>query len=202
MATQKKSKYTITPLDMGSLVVHIVGAPNSGYIGTKLTERAFTELLDKQTGKNKESKKTRKPKEPEKIYLETLHQYPGGGYGIPSSAFRSAMIDAGRSIELSMSEIKQSVIIPGQTIKIISNKKPEMRIDPVKNATGVIDLRVRGWFENWECFLPVYWDTNIIPSEETILKLLQTAGEFVGVGDWRPRAKKGHGGPYGRFEVR
>ncbi len=202
MAKTMKSTYTITPLDMGSLTVHIVGAPNSGYIGTKLTKQAFDDILGKQMGTNKESKKQRKPKVPEKIYLETLHPCPGGGYGIPSSAFRSAMIDAGRSIELSMSEIKQSVIIPGQVIKIISKKKPEMRIDPVKNATGVIDLRVRGWFEHWECFLPIYWDTNIISSEETILKLLQTAGEFVGVGDWRPRAKKGHGGPYGRFEVR
>ena len=45
MANEKKSQYTISPLDMGSLTVHIVGAPNSGYIGTKLTKQAFDDLL-------------------------------------------------------------------------------------------------------------------------------------------------------------
>ena len=199
---EKKSTYTISPLDMGSITVHIVGSSNSGYIGTKLTEQSYQELYDQHTGANKESKKKRKPKKPQEMYKDTFHTTEDGSYGIPSSAFRSAMIDAARSVEISMSEVKQAVVIPGRVIKIISSKEPKMRIDAVKNANQAIDLRVRGWFEKWECFLPIYWDMNIIPAEETILKLLQTAGAFVGVGDWRPRAKKGHGGPFGRFEVR
>ncbi|MDE2021239.1 MAG: hypothetical protein KGJ13_12965, partial [Patescibacteria group bacterium] len=54
------------------------------------------------------------------------------------------------------------------------------------------NLRVRPMFQKWEATVKIVYDETVV--EETQVKsAMESAGRFVGVGDWRPR--------YGRFSV-
>lgn len=60
-------------------------------------------------------------------------------------------------------------------------------------------VRVRPLFRNWSIEAGVTVVSDLI-DKATLLMLFETAGRYVGIGDWRPSAKKAPG-PYGQFEV-
>ncbi len=54
------------------------------------------------------------------------------------------------------------------------------------------NLRVRPMFPKWEATVKVVFDESVV-EETQVVAAMESAGRFVGVGDWRPR--------YGRFAV-
>ncbi len=58
-------------------------------------------------------------------------------------------------------------------------------------------LRHRPMFNEWSVSFDLQIDGDLIAAE-TIKKILEDAGAFVGLGDFRPARK----GPYGRFQVK
>jgi hypothetical protein len=61
-------------------------------------------------------------------------------------------------------------------------------------------IRRRPWFPSWSLAFYVHWEESTLGSDfhETILpELLTTAGERIGIGDFRPVCK----GPFGKFKV-
>ena len=53
-------------------------------------------------------------------------------------------------------------------------------------------LRTRPMFQQWEATVKVVYDESVV-EESQVVAAMESAGRFVGVGDWRPR--------YGRFAV-
>lgn len=61
----------------------------------------------------------------------------------------------------------------------------------IKQGQGRV-MRVRPWFHGWSAEVSLMFDEKVF-DEDAPLQFMQTAGRYVGLGDWRPR--------YGRFDV-
>lgn len=146
-------------------------------------------------------KGVRKPKEEAEA---CVYRLPDGKPGIPSTAFKAAMVSACRFFEKpSMTEAKLLFYVEGtgaeQLVPFAFDGDPILREDTPRNANGGADLRYRYAFDGWKATLTVrYIPTSISP--ESVIALIDAAGR-VGVGDWRPGAPKSATGTFGQWRV-
>ena len=166
-------------------------------------------MMAKQAaGSQAQSKKPRDPKDFEKLFKDAAHRSTEGWYGIPAPAFRSAMIDACRLVGFKMTYAKLSVFIQpdgfdeqdGTPLVKMHGGEPERHEAAVRNATGVIDTRVRPMWREWSAVVTVRWDDDQF-SLSDVANLLERAGMQVGIGEGRPNSKKSHGQGWGTFHV-
>lgn len=156
------------------------------------SQKAKSQMLDKQMKRAKQGRETR---DPAQDYLDSLYPFPGGGYGFPAVAFKNAAVDACSHIEgVTKVEARGAFHINGELVKLIG--EPRMREDTVRVGMGAADLRYRGEFPTWRVEITVRFNTNVL-SEEQLLNLFNTAGFAIGVGEWRPQRD----GSYGLFHV-
>lgn len=166
-------------------------------------------MLDMATSKvDKKTKKQRDPRDYNKEFISSQHISTAGWNGIPCPAFRSAMIDACRTVGLQMTTSKMAVFVQPDgfdredgtpLVKLIASK-PERLDAAVRNETGVVDVRVRPMWRKWEADVTVEFDADMI-SVESVVNLLDRAGRQVGVGEGRPFSKKSVGQGWGTFTV-
>lgn len=171
---------TITVVGDSPLIVHAWSA--------KAKKQMLDKMMRKAVGK-------REAKDPEREYEESLYRHPGGGFGFPSVAFKTAMVSACRFAEnVKMTELRGALHVLGDMVKI--DGQPSPREDMVKVGMGVADIRYRGEFKQWKATLTIQHNVGVISAEQ-IANLLNIAGFSTGVGEWRPERD----GPYGRFHV-
>lgn len=193
--TPAKSVISIPAPQMSSITLKAVGI--SPLIVNKFSEKSQRQIEDNQQGKGKVAKGARKPKDE---YEGAFYVADNGGYGFPASAFKLAMVSAGsllwksknKSIDGKM--VMMSVFIRGKYLKI--KGKPHMATDTVRLANGSADVRYRPQFDEWQCELIIDFNEGVF-TKEAVVNLLAQAGQFVGVGDWRPEKR----GSNGRFNV-
>ena len=177
-------------MNIQTVIIKLVG--DSPLISHRWSSKAKTMMLDKQMGKAKAAKEK---KDPEKDFKECLYEFPGGGYGFPSIAFKSAAVGACSHVDGVTKVVARGAFhINGELVKIIG--KPTPRVDMVRNQTGVADIRYRAEFRKWSAEFEVRHNANVLTAEQ-VVNLFNTAGFSIGVGDWRP-AKNGS---YGMFHV-
>jgi hypothetical protein len=170
---------------------------DTSLIQNRFSERKIQGLEDTHTHK---AKGKRGAKNPEREFKEALYMMPGNKYGHPATGFKNGAIDACRYVDyLSMVEAKGAFQVLGDLIEI-KGSKPEMRRDPVRNRSGVPDLRYRPEFKDWQCELTIRFNANAV-SPEQLVHLFDLAGFHVGIGEWRPMGKEGKGGSHGMFHV-
>jgi hypothetical protein len=186
----KQITIDLPPIDLQTANLRVIG--DSPLICHAWSAKAKKQMLDKQMKKAKVKKEA---KDPEADFEESLYPLPGGGYGFPAIAFKSAMVGACRFAEgVKMTELRGALHIIGEMIPIEGS--PTGREDMVRVGMGTADIRFRGQFETWAAVLPIQFNANVI-SLEQITNLLRLAGFGVGVGEWRPERN----GSYGRFHV-
>jgi hypothetical protein len=138
-------------------------------------------------------------------YLGGLYYNKQDGIHLPSENFKSCLVEAAKLNKLG-TEFKRSLMLIDQvlTLEYKGPKSPEALVeDPnfVLAKSVVVGqarlMRFRPRFPiGWSFTANVEFDeTRIDPSE--LRNVIQNAGRYVGLGDWRP-AK---GGTYGRFLV-
>jgi len=168
------------------------------------SEKSKRQMLEKQMQKTRAKKEA---KDPQADYESSLYRFDNGqgGYGLPATAIKAAMISAARAFEgITMTSLKQAIFVEADgftkdgipLIKIIG--EPRMREDMVRLETGVADIRYRAGFPVWKAEPRITFNERMI-STESIFNLAIEAG-YCGVGEWRPTAKKGPG-PFGTFEL-
>lgn len=54
-------------------------------------------------------------------------------------------------------------------------------------------MRVRPWFHGWSCDVGIEYDEKVFDAAD-IIGFVETAGHYIGLGDWRPR--------FGRFDAK
>lgn len=186
-----------------TLLIPIKGI--SPLIVHKFDEKAKRMILESQQGKKK-LKEVRNPKEDyERCFY---HMDLGDGqthYGFPVVAFKSAAISAVRFYKdkgMTMTAMRQSIFVTGQ-ITPADNKElveihgePHMREDEVRIGMGSADVRYRPEFREWSAELKVTFINTLI-ERGTVIDLFKSAGNFVGVGEYRPERN----GTNGRFAV-
>ncbi len=162
-------------------------------------------LMDRHAGDGEGKKPTSKNTPDEDALDRALHRLvaPSNGheYGIPSSAFQGAVINAARWSDYDMTKIRGCImVIPGPDglIPIDANAwEPFERNVSLPTGKGSV-RKVSPVFPKWKCAVLVEYMENYI-SLEDVTMLFSIAGKSVGVLGFTPRSKSG--GPFGRFIV-
>lgn len=167
---------------MDRRIVHIRLIGDAPLICHAWSAKAKKQMLDKQM---KRAKQAKEAKSPEADFQESLYPFPGGGYGFPVVAFKSAAVDACSHIEGITKVIARGAFhIDGELVRI--EGEPTMREDMVRVGLGTADIRYRGQFLTWATELAVRFNAAVISAEQ-ITHLFNVAGFAIGVGEWRPQ---------------
>lgn len=157
----------------------------------------------------KKSKKEREPADYAAKFIGAQHISSEGWNGIAAAAFKTAMVDACRTVGTVMTKAKMSLWILADgcdaddgtpLVKIISKKGPERREDMVRNDNGSADIRVRPMWREWSAVVVIQFDADLITGE-SVLNLLDRAGKQVGICEGRPFSKNSCGMGWGTFQV-
>lgn len=160
-----------------------------------------------RAGQQSRGRKVRQPKDFEQLYRDAMHISSDGWNGIPAPSFRNAIIDACRLVGFRMTHAKLSVFIVAdgidredgsQLVKIEGTPRPYKA--PVRNDSGVADIRWRPMWEKWSARVSIEWDADQFSAAD-LLNLLARAGLQVGIGEGRPNSPNSNGLGFGRFEV-
>lgn len=169
-------------------------------IVNRWSEKAKALMLSKQQTAIQPKKE---PKDPVALFEASRYRFPDGRDGFPASAFKAAIVHAGRMYEgIAQVLIKQTVVVLGEgpeQLVPIEYDEITMREDTPRNASGVADLRYRAQFSGWRATLRVRTIAGQFDHNSIIA--LVDAGGIGGVGEWRPTAPKSATGTYGCFEV-
>lgn len=172
-----------------------------------LTHRFGEEKRQQMADAARQKSRVRKPKDPEREFHGSIYFIGDPDcrrYGIPAIAFKQAMVNGCRVVQgLSMSEARQMFFVLGcaddrEHVEIASDYEPQMREDPVRNASGVADLRYRAFWPEWEGILNIEFLSGALTAKQ-IVNLVNVAGWSSGVCEMRPQQKIG--GTFGRFQV-
>jgi hypothetical protein len=158
----------------------------------RFSEKAKGMMLDRQQGRIVE----REPKEPDELFEAAMYRLPGDRYGHPAVAFKSAIVGGARFFKgskLTMTGVKVALFVRGEGADMLVeiDGVPKMREDPVRNSSGVADLRYRPVFWPWTATLHIVYIKNQFSLDSLVA--LVDAGGNVGIGEWRPE--------FGTFKV-
>lgn len=186
-----------------TLIVPIKGL--TPLIMHKFDEKAKRMLLEAQQGK----KKVKEIRDPEDDYQRCFYRMDMGDgsdhYGFPVVAFKAATVSAARFMSgknMTMTGMKQALFFKGAITPADSNElveivgEPRMREDMVRlgGPSRSADVRYRPEFPEWSATLEVTYVEALIDCD-TVVTLIDAAGQYVGVGEWRPQ-KDGTFGTY------
>lgn len=198
----------ISPPKMGYATFHIRGT--TPLMTAKFSSRIKNNLIsERQEGKPARSKRTHVAVDYDASGREAMYTAPEGWHGVHAAAFRNAAISACRLVNFKMTLAKLSIFVDadgydqeeGTPLVRISSGEPAIRIMPVRNATGVMDLRARPvWSPGWESIVRIHWDKDQFTLID-ITNLLARAGVQVGIGEGRPDSRESAGLGYGLFDI-
>lgn len=207
-STTKKDEraVVIKAPDMRRLVFRIRGA--APYVQARFPAKAAAMMtLKMMAGTTAKGKKVRPPRDFEDDYQQAMHVSTEGWCGIPIGAFRAGMISACRLVGFKMTLAKLSVFVEADGVDRVDGQplvrlegEPEMSVMPVRNATGVADLRSRPMWRQWAARVVVRYDADQF-TQTDIANLMQRVGTQVGIGEGRPDSKASAGLGWGVFTL-
>jgi hypothetical protein len=199
---------TIKPPKFRTLTVTIEGS--APYMQARFSAKAMQAMTDKmKAGSTAKSKTKREARDFDDDFQQAQHFSEEGWVGIPATAFRNACIDACRAVGFKMTLAKMSVFIEADgldkvdgtpLVKLIAGK-PEKTELAVRNATGVLDIRVRPLWRKWSAKVRLRFDEDQFTVSD-VTNLLSRAGQQIGIGEGRPYSRQSAGLGYGTFDVK
>lgn len=162
-----------------------------------------------QAGSGKGKGKSSAPRDtPQQQCDDARHISSAGWDGIHTGSFRGAIIEAARNIRgLTMTSLKQAIFIradgfgkdQGEPLVRIYGKH-ELFSNICRTSTGQPIPRYRPIYREWECVLTLEVNGHLL-DVQSVINLISYAGQFSGIGEWRPTSKMSLTGEHGRFEV-
>lgn len=210
VAPQKNTKEVLLSVPAPNfqvLEIPIIGT--SPYCQSAFAGRPVEEMKESQlAGSTGKSKKKREPKDFERRYKDCTHRADAGWAGIPASAFRTAMVSACRVCGVVMTRAKLAVFPiedgydanSGDPLIRIS-PEPTMKISPLRNDNGSMDLRARPYWEpGWKALVRIKFDADVMRAVD-VVNLMFRVGQQVGIGEGRHDSKKCCGIGWGCFKL-
>lgn len=199
---------TITAPKFSTAEFTIAGRPDSPYVQLRFSEKSINAMKAKMMlGSQAKKGIKREPRDFDEDYRQALHVSVEGWHGIPASAFRNAMISACRIVGFQMTKAKLAVFVEADGIDKVDGTplvrivgEPEKVEHYVRNATGVVDIRVRGMWRKWSAKIRIRFDAEMF-SLMDVSNLLSRVGMQVGIGEGRPDGKQSAGMGWGMFEI-
>jgi len=223
MATKKSN-------DGGSNIVNIQ-RPTIGYVEVPIvgieplivhawSQKARAKMLEaQQVVKGVKAKRAKEPRNPEEDFQNARYVFRSQAEewdGFPATGFKAAMVDTCRLVAgLSMTEARRALFVEsdghivshnpfsGQsTIGLVRiHGSPTIREDCVRINNGKsTDLAYRPQYFPWSAVLRIKFNASML-SVDAVVNLLATAGQFEGVGEWRPGSKTSNSGQMGLWEI-
>ncbi len=90
--------------------------------------------------------------------------------------------------------------VDGAPLVKLTKGEAEQWIAPTRNATGVVDLRSRPLYREWEAKLRIRFDAGMLSAQD-VVNLIARVGMQVGIGEGRPDSKNSAGLGFGLFEI-
>lgn len=206
VATEGKS-ITISAPNMRVVQLRIKGAPNTPLGINRFSAKQQAMVVETQQAGQAGKKKKRDPKDFERLYRESLYVSEEGWYGMNASSFRNAAISACRAAGYQMTKAKLAIFVVADgrdaddgTPLVRIYGEPKQWIAPVRNATGVIDMRSRARFDDWHADLRIRYDADMFRADD-VCNLIMRVGLQVGIGEGRPDSKSSAGIGMGLFDV-
>lgn len=190
------------------LTVPIKNAPGSPLVINAFSAKARAMMRETQElGSVGRKRRPKDPKDFDAAYHGARHISREGWDGATCATFRNAMISACRLVGYKMTIGKLSVFVEADG-NSVADGTPLVRIHgepvvfeaPVRNASGVADIRVRPRWDEWTANLRVRYDREQF-SDEDVINLLVRAGAQSGVGEGRPDSSNSFGQGWGLFEI-
>jgi hypothetical protein len=197
---------TIKPPRIESVVFDLEGT--APYVQLRFSQKAIVTIAKKmQEGSTTRKGAAREARSFEEDFQAAQHVSAEGWVGMHAGAFRNALISACRLVGFRMTLAKLSLFVVADGFDRVDGVplvriegEPEMSVMPVRNATGVTDLRVRAMWREWRTRLRVRYDADQFTLQD-ITNLMVRVGEQVGVGEGRPDSKMSAGMGWGTFRV-
>jgi hypothetical protein len=199
MAKKKIEKVEIglQNIDVKEMRVQINGV--TPLLMDRFSEETEQAILDKQTGITKSAKK--KVRNIQKEIEDAVHKTNKGKIGFPVAGFKRGMMEATSFVG---DKFFSKKLIAG-AVKIVNGvdglvpikykKKDELK----HNICG--QTKFTPQFHGWSCELRIRFDANNIAPTD-IVKTLNYAGFYSGIGSWRPKGRDGGSGEFGCYEVK
>jgi len=175
----------------------------------RFSAKAMAAMLKKHVAGSQAAKRTpKKARDLDADFNGARHISADGWDGIHAGAFRAAMISACRLAGFKMTLAKLSLFIHADgydrvdrtpLVRIIG-PAPERSEMPVRNATGVMDIRIRPVWQEWRIQLRVRFDGDQFQASD-VMNLLARVGMQVGIGEGRPDSRDSAGIGFGLFRL-
>lgn len=204
---QGEESVTVSPPNMHVLHQRIVGT--SPYVQARFAEKARNQMQAKhEAGSTAKKGAKKEARNFDDDYEGSLHRGPNRECGIPAAAFRAAAISACRTVNFKMTLAKLGLFVEadftdprdGTPLVAIEGEPRSTGPLPVRNATGVADLRVRAMWPEWSATVRVRFDADMFRLED-VVNLLARIGAQVGIGEGRADSKKSAGTGWGFFRL-
>lgn len=195
-SSERPAKITISPPKIGVLKVKIQG---ERMLQNKLTPEVVIKLKKyweevKKPTKNPTVIKQIKKTEAEVLEAKT-HHTADGKVGFPAGGFKRGMVNIAQSFGLFKTDIYKGIIVEGDILPL-KFKSVEAHHDMGKIMGKTPIPTLRPMYRNWECELPIKYDMTKFTAED-VVNLVNHAGFYSGLGDWRPEKN----GAFGQYHV-
>lgn len=208
LPAEKAAAISIPRPDIRTVKVRINGT--APLIAHAWSEKAIKMIQAAQEGKaTKKIKAPREARDPKADFEGARYKSGFGWDGVPAVAFKAAMVGACRLVEgVPMTLAKRLMFVDGTLLEDgsmsslvkIEAPEPKMRTDTVRLDNGSADMRYRPEYWPWSAELTIRFNAGIL-SPEMLLNLLELAGSFEGICEWRPGSPQSATGTYGTFSV-
>ncbi len=199
----------IAPPNLQTLEIDILGT--APLMINKFSTKALEQIATtQQAGSQSNKGRKREAKDFDAAFNGARHISREGWDGIAAGAFRNGMISACRLVGFKMTLAKLSLFIvadgfdrdDGTPLVRIKGGRPERSVMAARNATGVIDLRVRPQWPagEWGATLRVRYDADQFSATD-VVNLLARVGAQGGIGEGRPDSKMSAGIGFGTFDL-
>lgn len=210
MATAKSAEQvavTIRPPDFRQVQLNIRGT--APLVINRFSQKAMEIMRQTQeAGSTSKTRKAREAKDFDALYEGAKHVSDDGWEGMHAAAFRNAAISACRICGYKMTHAKLAFMVLADGFDRVDGA-PLVRLTkgeampwtvPVRNQTGVADLRCRPLYREWEATLRIRYDAGAL-TDSDVVNLIARVGMQVGVGEGRPDSKDSAGIGFGLFEL-
>lgn len=196
----------VTPPKISRIKFRLRGT--APYVQLRFSQKAINVMREKMAAGSQARKvKSRSARNFQDDYQQAFHVSEEGWYGIPASAFRNAIISACRLVQFKMTLAKLSVFVEpdgfdrDEGIPLVRiHGTPEPHEATVRNATGVIDIRVRAMWREWSADVVVSYDEDQFSATD-VTNLMARVGCQVGIGEGRHDSKDSAGMGWGLFRI-
>ena len=202
----KSETVTITAPRITTAEFKIVGT--APFVQARFSAKSKQAMMSKmEQGSTAKGKRIRDARDFDQDCRDAMHIGTDGKSGVPAGAFRNAMISACRLVGFKMTLAKLSIFVDADTfdavdgVPLVHLHGDWERLDMhTRNATGVVDIRVRPMWRHWHINLRVKYDADQFTLTD-VSNLLMRAGVQVGIGEGRPDSKSSTGLGFGTFEI-